>query len=135
MQWLKIKGLMACNEYGMVISELELLSSKKAASNTVHKMKLPDSNSISISQPFVLVRDKIKDSVFRPGHNLPTMTMDEFLQLEAQRGNIIGKSEERNILRDPENDFELDLETEKLRKRDERWDWFTKGYGNTYNRS
>jgi immunoglobulin-binding protein 1 len=42
-------------------------------------------------RPFTLVdsRSRMKDEVFRPGHNLPTMTIDEYLEEEQRRGNII----------------------------------------------
>lgn len=42
-------------------------------------------------RPFVITSKKqqIKDQVFRPGWNLPTMTVDEYLQQEMERGNII----------------------------------------------
>ncbi|KAJ2560270.1 Type 2A phosphatase-associated protein 42, partial [Coemansia sp. RSA 1836] len=43
------------------------------------------------TQPFVLTnnRQAIKDSVFRPGWALPTMTVDEYLEQEQERGGII----------------------------------------------
>jgi immunoglobulin-binding protein 1 len=34
-------------------------------------------------------RAKLQASVFGPGHNLPTMTIDEYLEVERRRGNII----------------------------------------------
>ena len=34
-------------------------------------------------------REQIRKGVFRPGHNLPTMTIDEYLEEERRRGNII----------------------------------------------
>lgn len=42
-------------------------------------------------QPFVITnkRQQLKDQVFQPGHNLPTMTIDEYLQQEMDRGNFI----------------------------------------------
>lgn len=42
-------------------------------------------------RPFTLVdkRQQVKDGVFGPGHNLPTMTIDEYLQEERRRGGII----------------------------------------------
>jgi hypothetical protein len=43
-------------------------------------------------RPFVISnrgREEIQKQVFRPGHNLPTMTIDEYLELERQRGNIL----------------------------------------------
>jgi len=42
-------------------------------------------------RPFVLLdkRQQLKDGVFGPGHNLPTMTIDEYLEEERRRGGII----------------------------------------------
>ena len=42
-------------------------------------------------RPFTLLdnRETIKQGVFRSGHNLPTMTIDEYLDEERRRGNII----------------------------------------------
>ena len=34
-------------------------------------------------------RQDIRDKVFRYGHNLPTMTVDEYLAREFERGNVI----------------------------------------------
>lgn len=42
-------------------------------------------------QPFVIMnkREQLKSQVFGYSHNLPTMTIDEYLQQEEERGNII----------------------------------------------
>lgn len=42
-------------------------------------------------QPFVIMnkREQLKSQVFGYGHNLPTMTIDEYLDQEMERGNII----------------------------------------------
>jgi immunoglobulin-binding protein 1 len=42
-------------------------------------------------QPFVIMnkREQLKSQVFGYGHNLPTMTIDEYLEQENERGNII----------------------------------------------
>lgn len=42
-------------------------------------------------QPFVIMnkREQLKSQVFGYGHNLPTMTIDEYLEQERERGNII----------------------------------------------
>ena len=42
-------------------------------------------------QPFVITnkRQQLQDQVFRPGWSLPTMTIDEYLEQEEERGNII----------------------------------------------
>ncbi|CEG78647.1 hypothetical protein RMATCC62417_13223 [Rhizopus microsporus] len=89
-------------------------------------------------QPFVITskREQIKDKVFGPGYNLPTMTIDEYLQQEMERGNIIqggGEPPEKEPVDD--NDYEaLDAETMKQRE----WDEFTeanpRGWGNRGNK-
>lgn len=42
-------------------------------------------------QPFVIMnkREQLKSQVFGYSHNLPTMTIDEYLEQEEARGNII----------------------------------------------
>ncbi|KAI7849282.1 TAP42-like protein [Circinella umbellata] len=90
-------------------------------------------------QPFVITnkREELRDQVFRPGWSLPTMTIDEYLEQEEERGNIIrggGKAppEKEEI---DDNDYEaLNAETMKNRE----WDEFTeanpKGWGNRGNK-
>lgn len=34
-------------------------------------------------------RARLQAQVFGPGHRLPTMSIDEYLQIERERGNII----------------------------------------------
>lgn len=34
-------------------------------------------------------RSRLKAQVFGPDHRLPTMTVDEYLEIERQRGNIL----------------------------------------------
>ncbi|GBF63727.1 hypothetical protein TMEN_6378 [Trichophyton mentagrophytes] len=90
-------------------------------------------------QPFTLTsrRTDIQRGVFRPGHNLPTMSIDEYLEEERRRGGIIeGGGEKSGIPKEiDEDDFEkADEETLKARA----WDEFTeanpRGSGNTLNR-
>ncbi|KAI8075096.1 TAP42-like protein [Gongronella butleri] len=89
-------------------------------------------------QPFVITnkRQQIKDQVFRPGHNLPTMTIDEYLEQERERGGIIeggGEPPEKKEIED--NDYEA-LDAETMKKRE--WDEFTeanpRGWGNRGNK-
>ncbi|KAJ2788012.1 Type 2A phosphatase-associated protein 42 [Coemansia interrupta] len=86
-------------------------------------------------RPFILTNDRqrIKDSVFRPDWALPTMTVDEYLQQEQERGNIIsggGKEPDEKPEID-DNDHEA-LDADTLKKRD--WDDFKddnpRGMGN-----
>lgn len=90
-------------------------------------------------QPFVLTsrRTDIQKGVFRPGHNLPTMTIEDYLEEERRRGGIIeGGGEQSGLPKEiDEDDMEkADEETMKARA----WDEFTeenpRGSGNTLNR-
>jgi immunoglobulin-binding protein 1 len=89
-------------------------------------------------QPFTLLdsRQKVADGVFRSGHNLPTMSIDEYLEEERRRGGIIeGGGAASGIAPEPDEDNyeKADAETMKARQ----WDEFTeanpKGAGNTMN--
>lgn len=82
-------------------------------------------------------RNQVKAGVFRSGHNLPTMSIDEYLEEERKRGGIIeGGGEASGIIAElDEDDMEaMDAATYKARA----WDEFTeanpKGAGNTLNR-
>ncbi|KAK4454332.1 TAP42-like protein [Podospora aff. communis PSN243] len=90
-------------------------------------------------QPFTLLgnRQELAQGVFRPGHNLPTMTIDEYLEEERRRGGIIeggGEASGRQPEPDEDNYEKADAETMKARE----WDEFTesnhRGSGNTLNR-
>ncbi|KAF8861577.1 TAP42-like protein [Acephala macrosclerotiorum] len=90
-------------------------------------------------RPFTLLdsRQTLAAGVFKPGHNLPTMTIDEYLEEERARGGIIeGGGEASGLSPEPDEDnYEKgDAETMKARE----WDEFTeanpKGSGNTLNR-
>ncbi|KAI1268233.1 TAP42-like family protein [Xylariaceae sp. FL1019] len=90
-------------------------------------------------RPFTLVgnRQELQRGVFRPGHNLPTMSIDEYLEEERRRGNIIeggGEASGRQPEPDEDNMEKADEETMKARA----WDEFTeanpRGSGNTLNR-
>ncbi|KAI5785540.1 TAP42-like protein [Peziza echinospora] len=90
-------------------------------------------------RPFTLLdnRETIKQGVFRSGHNLPTMTIDEYLDEERRRGNIIeGGGEKSGLQPEPDEDNyeKADAATMKARE----WDEFTeanpRGSGNTFNR-
>ncbi|WQF83483.1 Putative TAP46-like protein [Colletotrichum destructivum] len=90
-------------------------------------------------QPFTLVgnRGQMAADVFRPGHNLPTMSIDEYLEVERERGGIIEGGGEASWHRpEPdEDDFDkADEETMKARAWDEFVEANPKGSGNTLNR-
>lgn len=89
-------------------------------------------------QPFTLTdrRTQLRQGVFRPSHNLPTMSIDEYLDEEKRRGGIVdGNSNDAPAPEIDEDNMALaDAETMKARE----WDEFTeanpKGSGNTINR-
>ncbi|KAI8964353.1 TAP42-like protein [Daldinia sp. FL1419] len=90
-------------------------------------------------RPFTLTsnRQELQRGVFRPGHNLPTMTIDEYLEEERRRGNIIEGGGEASFNRpEPdEDDIEkADAETMKAREWDEFKEANPRGSGNTLNR-
>ncbi|KAJ9128362.1 hypothetical protein QFC24_000655 [Naganishia onofrii] len=111
------------------------------------------------TQPFTILpsnglqnlsdRARLQSEVFRGSHRLPTMTIDEYLEEERARGNIItgGGPESENQLTaseqlalDAEDDGTMDaeLKSEQKRQKDEKWARYTdthrKGEGNTLNR-
>ena len=89
-------------------------------------------------QPFTLLdrRTQLQQGVFRSGHNLPTMTIDEYLEEEKRRGNIVQGGEQSGIKPEvDEDDIEkADEETMKARAWDEYVEANPRGSGNTLNR-
>ncbi|KAG0129260.1 TAP42-like protein [Tuber indicum] len=90
-------------------------------------------------RPFTLLdsRERLKQGVFKSGHNLPTMTIDEYLEEERKRGSIIEGGGEKSGIRsepDEDNHKKADEETMKAREWDEFKEANPRGSGNTINR-
>lgn len=92
-------------------------------------------------RPFTLLggnkRQEFAEGVFRPSHNLPTMSIDEYLEEERKRGGMIEGGGEQSGVKPQvdEDDYELaDRETMKAREWDEYVEANPKGSGNTINR-
>lgn len=90
-------------------------------------------------QPFTLTdkRTQLRDGVFRPGHSLPTMSIDEYLEEEKRRGGILGSNSGTNgqtVDFDEDNEAHVDAATFKAREWDEFVEANPKGAGNTINR-
>jgi len=90
-------------------------------------------------QPFTLTtrRTDLQKSVFRSGHNLPTMSIDEYLEEERRRGGIIeggGNAGDAEVVPDEDDFRAVDEATEKARAWDEFVESNPKGSGNTLNR-
>ncbi|KAI9801797.1 MAG: hypothetical protein M1825_003170 [Sarcosagium campestre] len=77
-------------------------------------------------KPFTLLdsRDRLRQGVFKSGHNLPTMTIDEYLEEEKRRGGIIeGGGEQSGLKPEPDEDNLLKADEETMKARE--WDEFT----------
>ncbi|OCT45259.1 hypothetical protein CLCR_05990 [Cladophialophora carrionii] len=90
-------------------------------------------------QPFTLTdkRTQLRQGVFRPGHSLPTMSIDEYLDEERRRGGIIdggGNADAAQPEPDEDNMDAVDAATMKAREWDEFVEANPKGAGNTLNR-
>jgi immunoglobulin-binding protein 1 len=90
-------------------------------------------------QPFTITdqRTQLRRGVFRPGHTLPTMTIEEYLEEEKRRGGIIdggGENQKPAVEPDEDNMQLADQETMKARAWDEYTEANPKGSGNTLNR-
>jgi len=90
-------------------------------------------------RPFTLLdkRIQLQDGVFRPDHNLPTMSIDEYLEEERKRGGIIEGGGEKSGIRPEVDEDDLDKADEETMKQ-RAWDEFKeenpRGSGNTLNR-
>lgn len=90
-------------------------------------------------QPFTLLdkRTQLQQGVFRPDHNLPTMTIDEYLAEERRRGGIIEGGGPQSGVREEVDEDDMDKADEETMKA-RAWDDFKeanpKGSGNTLNR-
>ncbi|ERF71570.1 hypothetical protein EPUS_00559 [Endocarpon pusillum Z07020] len=90
-------------------------------------------------QPFTITdkRSQLRQGVFQPGHNLPTMTIEDYLEEEKRRGGIgdDGGERQKPPVEPDEDNIELaDQETMKARAWDEYTEANPKGSGNTLNR-
>lgn len=130
MIWLQIIELyviMTVDRLGMVLREIELLESGAELEEAI-PIKF-DSNpnksrSTKFEKPFKLVKNRkqVADGVFKNGHNLPTMTIDEYLDLEHKRGNIISGGGAASAIKkeiDEDNEAAMEIELKKARDFDE----------------
>jgi len=90
-------------------------------------------------QPFTLTdkRTQLRQGVFKPGHSLPTMSIDDYLEEERRRGGIIdggGNADTPQLELDEDNMQAVDAATMKAREWDEFVEANPKGAGNTLNR-
>ncbi|SJX66356.1 related to TAP42-component of the Tor signaling pathway [Sporisorium reilianum f. sp. reilianum] len=105
-----------------------------------------------VLRPFTITasnRADVAASVFRPSYRLPTMSIDEYLEEEQRRGNIIQgggqasydaptSGEQRALRMEHDGTRDADAAEHEQRAQDMHWDRFTeenkRGAGNTMNR-
>ncbi|KAI9090951.1 TAP42-like protein [Phlyctochytrium arcticum] len=94
-----------------------------------------------ILRPFTLTsqRNALLNQVFQPGHTLPSLSVEEYLEREMERGNFLsgGTNEDMAaaaVLHNEEDEAAADAETMKQREWDEFKDVTPKGWGNRYNK-
>ncbi|KAL5034884.1 Type 2A phosphatase-associated protein 42, variant 2 [Batrachochytrium dendrobatidis] len=89
-------------------------------------------------RPFIVrsQREAIKENVFKSGHNLPTMTIDEYLEREIARGNFLSGGTERpeKVVAADNDDAAIEAEMYKARAFDEFKDENPRGWGNRHNK-
>lgn len=131
--------LRTVNELSLVQVELSLLKQGSDSPDATVKKPLPKGIR-RVQEPFTLLktRDTVRDGVFRPGHRLPTMTIDEYLAIERQRGGIIESTGGANAAEPESEDEDRVAEDEgrlmAARRMDAYKDEHRRGSGNTYNR-
>lgn len=90
-------------------------------------------------RPFIITgskRQEILNGVFRPGHTLPTMSLDEYLDREFERGNILSGGGPQAVVEEVEKSEAVEeAEMYKARGWDDYKDANPRGWGNKgYNR-
>lgn len=142
MAQLGAQSLEAQGELESILVEMSLLRLRDAAEPLDMRTASPGSSPPSAPpppikplKPFVLLntRQQLRDQVFRPGHRLPTMTIDEYLELERQRGGILEHRTTGRAEEDEDRDEVADRKTAKDRHFDLFKDDNPRGWGNTRN--
>ncbi|KAG5437473.1 hypothetical protein PCANB_000901 [Pneumocystis canis] len=125
------------NNYHEIQTKSEIHSVLETKNYSQKNNALLDSDGKPL-RPFTIIgkREYFKKSVFGPDHSLPTMSIDEYLEEEARRGNILFNKEV------PQNKKEIDLDSiedaDRITYKAREWDEFKeanpKGWGNRTNR-
>ena len=120
-------------KYNSILLELEVLTQEPNAQSQNSSIKLPFNGN-----PFTILpaRENLQQKVFGSSHRLPTMTIDELLELERKRGAILNSTKVSNDVLDSfDCDTSDDVQIYKDRAFDEFKDENPRGIGNRFNRS
>jgi len=142
---IRCKLIESQNELESIEMELKILSETTGSSRVNDAPKtvpLSDKHqrtpyTLKVTQPLVLLSDRkqLAKNVFRPSHNLPTMTIDEYLELERRRGGIVEGTKAVAAEEDLDKEESANRQTIKDRQFDLIKDDNPRGWGNTYNLS
>lgn len=130
---LNLEYEISCVKYNSILLELEVLTQEPNAPSQNSSIKLPFNGS-----PFTILpsRENTQQKVFGLSHRLPTMTIDELLELERKRGRILSSSAmSNNVLNNFDCETYDDVQVYKDRAFDEFKDENPRGIGNRFNRS
>ena len=116
--------LLTVDRLGMLLREIELLELGQNLIEPIKRETKSTQSSTKIDKPFKLVKNRkqVSEGVFKSGHNLPTMTIDEYLDLERKRGNIVtGGGAASAVKKEIDEDDEevIEIELRKSREFDE----------------
>jgi hypothetical protein len=147
---LRLRATQAIDEVDLIAAELEILRFKQHSAEPEYAPPAKPAAAAAppaipglrrVMQSFTLVkgRDTLRKEVFRPGHRLPTMTVEEYLELERRRGGIVdgGGPQSGRVVDEQEKEDGTDydeVEVYKERQLDAFKDEHRRGSGNTYNR-
>lgn len=118
--WINCCVLMTLDRLGLLLREVELIEAGQNIEVIQPVSKVSNDKLTKVEKPFKLVKDRkqIAADAFKYGHNLPTMTIDEYLELEKKRGNIkTGGGAASAIKKEIDEDDEAAMEIELLKAR------------------
>lgn len=139
---LKLCTLQMIDRMDMLKAEVTLVNMRdnKEQKESKHTTAYPIPSLRHVQEPFMLVKDRTQVKVFGPGHSLPTMTIDEYLDLELKQGTLIAQAQKKDNVKEMDEDEDdiMSYDTVKVYKQ-RTWDTFKeehpRGSGNRHNRS
>lgn len=137
MNWLKATRELELIQEELAHIDRRIDSQMAEGENRVPAAKSHPDPTTKVTRPFTIVqsRDQLSKDVFRPGHNLPTMTIDEYLELERKKGRIIERGQGKGKKDSHDEDDEMTIERQRQKDilSDLYKDESRRGSGNTYN--
>jgi len=131
--WLKLNINNTLDNIKMLYDELDLLEQMETMKLNKSNTPIEENKKLPPFKPIVITRENLKDHVFGPGYrSLPTMTEDEYFELEMRQGKIVQEYNTNQAPKQESSDDEEETEEklEKARAWDEWKDTHRRGDGN-----